>query len=131
MTVLLGSHGHVASPLQTPLDVSLLWVELTAGETWDHTPQVGQHVAWCFVQRGDVDVSGERLNRELVIFEEGDGALYFHAVTQCAFLLGSNVKHSYELVLGTHSVHTSEQRLIAGQRRIAEIGEALRASGKL
>jgi redox-sensitive bicupin YhaK (pirin superfamily) len=131
VTVLLGSHGHVASPLQTPLDVTLLWVALAAGETWDYTPQSGQQVAWCFAQRGHVEVSGERLNRELAIFEEGEGALNFHAVTQCAFMLGLAVKHSNDLVLGTHSVHTSEQSLIAGQRRIAEIGVALRAGGKL
>jgi redox-sensitive bicupin YhaK (pirin superfamily) len=131
VTVLLGSHGHVASPLQTPLDVTLLWVELAAGQTWHYTPQVGQHVAWCFTQRGDVEVSGERLNRELAIFEEGEGALSFHAETPCAFMLGSAVRQPNDLVLGTHSVHTSEQSLMAGQRRIAQIGEALRASGKL
>jgi redox-sensitive bicupin YhaK (pirin superfamily) len=131
VTVLLGSNGYVKSPLQTPLDVTLLWVELAAGETWDYTPQAGQHVAWCFAQRGQVEVGGERLNRELAIFEEGEGALNFHAVTPCAFMLGAAVKHSNDLVLGTHSVHTSAQSLIAGQRRIAEIGEALRVSGKL
>lgn len=131
VTVLLGSHGDVKSPLRTPLDVTLLWVELAAGQTWDYTPQAGQHLAWCFAQRGHVEVGGERLNRELAIFEEGEGVLNFHAVAPCAFMLGSAVKHSNDLVLDTHSVHTSEQNLIAGQRRIAQIGEALRASGKL
>lgn len=48
VTVLLGSHGHVASPLKTPLDVTLLWVELVAGERWDYTPQAGQQITWCF-----------------------------------------------------------------------------------
>ena len=131
VTVLLGAHGRMASPLQTPLEVSLLWVELAAGETWDYAPPSGQRVAWCFAQRGDLEVSGERLNRELVIFEEGDGALHFHAQTHCAFMLGSAVKHPYDLILGSHSVHTSEEALIRGQRRIGEIGEQLRASGKL
>jgi hypothetical protein len=46
-------------------------------------------------------------------------------------MLGTAVKHSNDLVLGTHSVHTSTQSLMAGQRRIAEIGEALRVNGKL
>ena len=66
-----------------------------------------------------------------LFFEEGEGALNFHALTQCAFMLGSAVKHLNDLVLGMHSVHTSEQSLMAERRRIAQIGEALRASGKL
>ena len=131
VTVLLGSHGYMKSPLRIPLDVTLLWVELAAGETWDYTPQAGQRVAWCFAQLGHVEVSGETLSRELAIFEESEGALNFRAVTSCAFMLGTAVKHSNDLVLGTHSVHTSTQSLMAGQRRIAEIGEALRVNGKL
>ena len=67
----------------------------------------------------------------LAIVEDGEGALNFHAVTQGTFMLGSAVRHLNGLVLGTYSVHTSEQSLMAGQRRIAQIGEALWASGKL
>ena len=95
------------------------------------TITICSRIAWCFAQRGHVEVGVERLNRELAIFEEGEGALKFHAVTPCAFILGAAFKHSNDLVLGTHSVHTSAQSLIAGQRRIPEIGEALRACGKL
>lgn len=126
VTVLLGSHGQAASPLQTPLDVTLLWVELAAGQAWDYTPQAGHDIAWCFAQSGDVEVSGERLNRELAIFEDGAGSLHFQAGTPCAFLLGTAAKHSHSLVLGPHSVHTSEQALSKGLKRIAQIGEELR-----
>jgi redox-sensitive bicupin YhaK (pirin superfamily) len=125
VTVLLGSQGPLVSPLQTPLDAYLVWVELAAGEVWDYTPPPAHNVAWCFAQGGDVEVSGERLNRELAIFEEGGGGLAFRAVSRCAFLLGSAAKHPHDLVLGTHSVHTSEQALHIGLRRIAEIGQDL------
>lgn len=131
MTVLLGSLGPLVSPLPAPLDASLLWVELAAGDVWDYKPPPSHNVAWCFAQGGDVEVSDQQLSRELVIFEEGSGGLHFRAVTGCGFLLGSAAKHPHDLVLGTHSVHTSEQALNIGLRRIAEIGQALRARGKL
>ena len=131
VTVLLGSHGQMTSLLQTPLDVNLLWVELAAGQTWEYTPQTGHDVAWCFAQQGVVEVSGEQLNRELAIFVEGTGSLLFRAMTPCAFLMGTAVKHPYDLVLGSHSVHTSELALSNGVRRIAEIGEELRTQGKI
>ena len=131
VTVLMGTQGPLVSPLRPPLDANLLWVELAAGDVWDYAPPQAHQVAWCFVQSGDVEVSGERLNLELVIFEEGSGPLRFRAVTRCAFLLGSAAKHPHELVLGTHSVHTSEQALHVGMRRIEEIGDVLRASGQL
>lgn len=131
VTVLLGSYGEKLSPVPAPLDASLLWVELAAGEVWDYQPPSGHQVAWCFAQSGVVQVSGEQLSRELAIFEEGEGALRFRANTPCGFLLGSAAKHAHDLVLGTHSVHTSAQALQAGVHRIGEIGQALRASGKL
>lgn len=131
VTVLLGSHGQMTSLLQTPLDVNLLWVELAAGQTWEYTPQTGHDVAWCFAQQGVVEVSGEQLNRELAIFVEGTGSLLFRAMTPCAFLMGTAVKHPYDLVLGSHSVHTAELALSNGVRRVAEIGEELRIQGKI
>jgi hypothetical protein len=52
-------------------------------------------------------------------------------MTPCAFLMGSAAKHPYDLVLGSHSVHTSELALSNGVRGIAEIGEELRIQGKI
>lgn len=131
VTVLLGSYGQQVSPLQVPLDANLLWVQLAAGDTWDYTPPSTHRAAWCFAQKGTVEVQGESFERELAIFAEGDGALRFHAKTACAFLLGSAAKHAHDLVLGTHSAHTCEQALSAGLHQIGELGKALRASGKL
>lgn len=131
VTVLLGSYGSLSSPLRTPVNANLLWVELAAGESWVYSPPQGHQTAWCFAQRGALEVSGEVFNRELVIFEEGAGSMRFRSPGSCAFLLGSAAKHEHDLVLGSHSVHTSERALGIGARRIAEIGEALRASGKL
>jgi redox-sensitive bicupin YhaK (pirin superfamily) len=131
VTVLLGSHGDAVSPLATPLDANCLWVELRDGEAWSYSPPPAHQVAWVFAQTGTLEVSGERLFRELAVFEEGNRSLNFRAVGDCAFLLGSATKHAYELVLGSHSVHTDAAALAAGTRRIAEIGEQLQRDGRL
>jgi redox-sensitive bicupin YhaK (pirin superfamily) len=131
VTLLLGSHGSMVSPLDTPVDANLLWVELAAGEKLDYTPPEGHQVAWCFAQQGVVEVGGEHLDRELAIFAEGSGKLHFRAQAGCAFLFGTAIKHPHDLVLGSHSVHTSARALSSGVHRIAEIGERLRFDGKM
>jgi hypothetical protein len=68
---------------------------------------------------------------ELVVFEASNGALEFEALESTGFVLGSAVKHPYDLVLGTYSVHTSKDALKRGETRIAEIGKRLRAEGRL
>jgi redox-sensitive bicupin YhaK (pirin superfamily) len=129
--VLLGSHGGAASMLETPLDANCLWVSLKDGESWSYTPPPSHQVAWVFAQSGTLEASGERLMRELAVFEEGSGRLQFRAAGDFAFLLGSAAKHAHELVLGNYSVHTSQAALEAGSRRIAAIGEQLRRDGRL
>ena len=131
VTVLLGSHGSMNSRLHSHVDANLLWVELAAGDSWDYSPPEGHLLAWCFAQSGALEVSGETLSRELAIFEEGAGPLSFRANGACRFLLGSAAKHAHELVLGSHSVHTSAQALRDGVRRISEIGAELRVLGKM
>jgi redox-sensitive bicupin YhaK (pirin superfamily) len=131
VTVLLGAFEERTSPLHTPLQANCLWVELSAGETWSYAAPRSHQIAWCFVQRGLIDVGSHRLGRELAIFEEGEGALKFHAQTPSAFLLGSCARSAHDLVLGAYSVHTSQKALDEGERRIAQIGESLRAQGRL
>ena len=130
-TVLLGSHGGMASPLATPLDANCLWVELGDGESWTYAPPPTHRSAWLFAQRGRLEVGDAQLERELAIFEEGDGLLRVRAVGDCGFLLGSAAPHPHDLVLGSHSVHTHPGALAAGTRPIMDIGQELRREGKL
>ena len=123
--VLLGSHAGHTSPIDSPLRANCLWVQISAGDTWVYTPEPGFDVAWVFAQSGTLSVSGAHLVRELAVFEEGPGALHFHAETDCAFLFGAAAKHPHDLVLGSHSVHTHPDALAQGVRRIMEIGETL------
>ncbi len=131
VTVLLGSYGECHSALALPLDVTYLWVQLAAGQTWRYLPSATHQSAWVFVQRGVLEVSGERLMRELAIFEPGHGPLELRAHDASAFVLGSAPQHPYELVLGSHSVHTCAAALAHGVERIAEIGGQLQRAGRL
>ena len=67
----------------------------------------------------------------LVVFEEGDQAIQFEALTDAGFVLGSAVKHPYDLVTGHYSVHTNAEALRIGENNIAEIGRRLHNQGVL
>lgn len=124
--VLLGTYGEAISPIPAPWDLNYFWVTLKDGERWTYQPPATHDVAWAFAQRGTLHVAGARLSRELMVFEEGHGAIDFQAEGDCAFLLGSAAKHPHELVLGPYSVHSSAATLATGVQRIAELGEQLR-----
>ena len=66
---------------------------------------------------------------EAVVFEEGEKRIEFKAATDAAFILGSAIKHPYELVTGHYSVHTTEDALRLGESNIAAIGRRLHNQG--
>jgi hypothetical protein len=57
------------------------------------------------------------------LFEESNAAIEFEAIENTGFIIGSAVKHPYDLVLGAYSTHTSRHALEQGEARIAEIGK--------
>jgi len=68
---------------------------------------------------------------ELAVFEEGDQAIEFEALSDAGFILGSAVKHPYDLVTGNYSVHTNRESLRIGESNIADIGRRLHNQGVL
>ncbi len=68
---------------------------------------------------------------ELAIFEPSHGAIDVHAEAETEFVLGSSWPHPYDLVLGSHSVHTSPAALQAAEQRISEIKRRLQSEGRL
>ena len=68
---------------------------------------------------------------EVAVFEEGDQAIEFEALSDAGFILGSAVKHPYDLVTGHYSVHTSPDSLRIGENNIADIGRRLHNQGVL
>jgi len=67
---------------------------------------------------------------EVAVFEEGDQAIEFEALSDAGFILGSAVKHPYDLVTGHYSVHTNADSLRIGESNITDIaaGYTIRVS---
>lgn len=128
--VLLGEHEGMRSPVPAPASMNYLDTHLPAGARWTWAPPPDHRVAWCFVHEGEARANGEALRDTLAVFEEGDGAITFEAVTEARVLLGSAAPHPHPLVLGTSSVHSGVAALSRSLGRIREIGEALRREGR-
>jgi hypothetical protein len=65
------------------------------------------------------------------VFDEGHQAIEFEALTDAGFILGSAVKHPYDLVTGHYSVHTNAGALRVGEKNIADVGRRLHNQGVL
>jgi len=124
--VILGSHGEAKSPVRAPAGINYLDVRLKDGERWEYQPPVGHDVAWVYSYQGSLRAEGEAVAlNELAVFEKGESPLRFEARGDTAFVLGSAVKHPYDLVLGYYSVHTSAHALAAGEAEIRRIAQRL------
>src|SRR5712672_1350960 len=118
--IILGRYGDVASEVRAPGGVNYLDVALKKGEKWRYEPPSGHTVAWAAVHEGELAAPAIGVG-ELAVFEESNGAIEFEAIEQTGFIIGSAVKHPYNLVLGAYSVHMSRDSLEKGEARIAAI----------
>jgi redox-sensitive bicupin YhaK (pirin superfamily) len=128
--VILGRYGEAASKVSAPPTMNYLDVALKKGEKWRYEPPKNHTVAWVAVHQGKLATPEVVEKGELAVFEESNSALAFEALEDTGFVLGSAVKHPYDLVLGNYSVHTSKQALARGEAKIAEIGKRLKAEGR-
>jgi hypothetical protein len=101
--------------------MNYLAVRLNAGERWSYQPPAEHTVLWTAVGMGSVLVPDELQQGELVAFRPSSASIEFEALSDAEFVLGSAVRHGYELVLGSHSVHTSTDALREAETRISEI----------
>ncbi len=131
VTVLLGSYENAKSLIQAPMDANCFVVRLKANSSWTYLPPASHQIAFAFAQQGRVEVSGNELTQELVVFEEGSGSMSFRALEDCTLLFGCAAKHPYPLVIGDYSVHTSSDALTYGQRKIDSIGMELFHQGRI
>ncbi|GAA4745657.1 pirin family protein [Sphingomonas daechungensis] len=130
-TVILGRHASAVSPVRAPEGITYLQVRLSPGEQWAFTPEDGQSVGWFAVAEGEVDAGGRVSAGQIAFFEDGAGPMSFraHSTSGATFVLGAAIPHDHPLYLGYYSVHTTAEALAAGERRIAELGARLMASG--
>jgi hypothetical protein len=80
---------------------------------------------------GSVLVPNKLQQGELAAFRPSSAAIEFEAQSESEFILGSAVPHGYDLVLGSHSVHTSTEALRAAEARISTIETRLIKQGRL
>jgi redox-sensitive bicupin YhaK (pirin superfamily) len=129
--VLLGSYGTATSAIKAPSSMNYLAVQLKAGERWRYEPPSEHTVLWAAVATGSVLVPDKIEEGELVAFQPSNVAIEFEAQTAAEFVLGSAVPHGHELVLGSHSVHTTAKALKEAEARIATIQARLGEEGRL
>jgi redox-sensitive bicupin YhaK (pirin superfamily) len=129
--VLLGEYEGRKNPIPAPSPMVYLDVALGAGETWSFSPPSEHTIAWAFVYRGRARVCGTEVARELVVFDEGTAPIAIDALEPSRVLFGSAKKHEHPLVLGSHSVHTSEASLSQGVARIRDVLGELRSDGRI
>jgi len=129
--VLLGSYGTATSAIKAPSPMNYLAVRLKGGERWTYQPPAEHTVLWIAVGRGSVLVPDELQQGELVAFRPSNAAIEFEAQSDAEFVLGSAIPHDYDLVLGSHSVHTSAEALGEAEARISAIQTRLIRQGRL
>jgi redox-sensitive bicupin YhaK (pirin superfamily) len=129
--VLIGSYGTATSSIKAPSPMNYLAVSLRAGERWSYQPPAGHTVLWTAVGKGSILIPDELQQGELVAFKSSNAVLEFEAQSDAEFVLGSAVRHNYDLVLGSHSVHTSVEALREAETRISEIQTRLIQQGRL
>jgi redox-sensitive bicupin YhaK (pirin superfamily) len=129
--VLLGTHGGVVSPLNTPASINYLAVRLPAGKPWRYQPAIDQTICWVAPSQGRLLVP-ERVDAgELAVFEPSNDAIDISVEADAEFVIGSAAPHAHDLVLGRYSVHTSIATLYAAEQRIGEIQGRLQSEGRL
>jgi redox-sensitive bicupin YhaK (pirin superfamily) len=129
--VIAGEYGGVTGPVKSPAGLAYLDVRLRAGERWVYQPPKNHNVAWIASHRGTIKAPSEVAAGEAAVFEEAEKPIAFEAVTDAGFILGSAVKHPYDVVTGYYSVHTTAEALKKGESNIAEIGRRLHNQGVL
>jgi redox-sensitive bicupin YhaK (pirin superfamily) len=129
--VIAGEYDGVTSLVESPSGLTYLDVRLKAGERWKFRPPNGHDVAWVATHRGTVRTPEQVATGEAAVFDEGHQAIEFEALTDAGFILGSAVKHPYDLVTGHYSVHTNAGALRVGEKNIADVGRRLHNQGVL
>jgi redox-sensitive bicupin YhaK (pirin superfamily) len=123
--VLLGTYEGMASPLSYRAPLTYLHVRLSEGDGWRYQPASDHDVAWLAVSEGALSVNEVTTGRELLVFEDGNGAIDVVAATDVEFVIGSAARHPTPLVLGHYSVHSSRDRLRRGIDGIRELRATL------
>ncbi|WP_417884347.1 pirin family protein [Vibrio rumoiensis] len=132
--VILGDYQNVKSPVPSPLGINYLLVTLKKNQTWRYNPPKGHSVAWMALSKGKVKILGDSCvdTGEMVMFNNDEEGIDIQSLSEEAvFVLGSAIPHEETLHLGSYSVHTSAEALVAGEKRIIELRNKIRSSKEM
>jgi redox-sensitive bicupin YhaK (pirin superfamily) len=119
------------SPIVSHQDMNYFVVELETKASWTYTPPPHHQIAFAVGFTGAPMVNGAALKHTLAVLGS-QGSIQISAPGgPVQVLLGTAVKHNWDLVLGTSSVHTSEAALAEGLQTIRAIGAELNRAGKM
>ncbi|CCM78943.1 pirin family protein [Rhizobium mesoamericanum] len=120
--VILGTYQGCRSPARSFDGLNYLLVTLAPGAEWTYETPAGHEVGWLAVSHGALIADEPFLGGDMIAFDKSAAPIPLRAGTEGAtFVLGSAVPHPHDLVLGYYSVHTSQQALDTGEKRIEEI----------
>ena len=131
--VLLGEFGGAKSPIVAPYSLNYFDVSLSSRENWQFDPPVGHNVAWIYNYSGALEVGGELVApQQLIVLSEDQLRIELRAASEDAgFVIGTAKRTPWPIVASRGSMHTSQEALGAGTRRIMELGRKLHAQGKV
>jgi len=129
--VIIGEYKGISSPLPEIAPITYLHVNLKDGEQWTFDIPKDHDVLWVAVDKGQLEVEGTTLSKEIAVFSKHNSGLVVIAKGETNFVLGSAVKHPYPLVTGYYSVHTNAKDLQIGEEGIRKVAQRMRAEGKI
>ena len=129
--IIIGEYENVQSPVPAPEGINYLMVTLQPEEEWQYMPPKGHTVVWLAVANGSLNTGDTIKEGEMVVFESAEKPIVIKVTGDQGvdFVIGSAVPHPHTLHLGSYSVHTSAEALVAGEQRIAELGQKLKEEG--
>jgi redox-sensitive bicupin YhaK (pirin superfamily) len=114
----LGSYGTATSAFKATSPINYLAVQSRARDSWRYQPPAEHRVLWAAAGMGSVPVADElRQGRAGRALNPENAAIEFKTQTAAEFVLGSAVPLGCDLVLSSHSVHTTAEALGRRPRR--------------
>ncbi|KAF0745594.1 hypothetical protein Ae201684_000049 [Aphanomyces euteiches] len=122
--ILLGTYHGIRGAIEPPAALTLLEVELRAGETFTYDA-AGHQVCWAFVYEGAVDFKDSHTTEELLVFSDDGQVVNLEAnYGPCRFFIASVVRSTLPLYADGNSVHTTAAALTAGQAKVQELARS-------
>lgn len=133
VSVLMGEHQGLKSPVTTPYEINYFDVELQPEEKVVVEIPETHNVAFAFVyDGGSASVNGTESFRQLLTFEEEGDAIELQGKAQPSrVLVGSAPRFPFDNIPSGGSVHTNPESMKRAQAKIQQLGKKLEEEGRM